>query len=75
MDKEDMQPWITLEERRRRVGLAGGLGHNLKECNQQLAESIIDIMECSLITGKVQTDWKTADVILISEEVMRIHQI
>ena len=37
----------------------------LKECRQEMAESIHDIIECSIKTWKVPKEWKRADIMPI----------
>ena len=41
------------------------LGYILKECRQEMAEPIHDIIECSIKTEKVLKEWKRADIIPI----------
>ena len=40
-------------------------GYILKECRQEMAEPIHDIIECSIKTGKVPREWKIADIMPI----------
>ena len=40
-------------------------GYILKECRQEMAESIHDIFECSIKTGKVPKKWRRADIMPI----------
>ena len=45
------------------------LGYILKKCSQEMAETIIDIIECSLKTGKVPKEWKRTDIMPIYKNV------
>ena len=47
------------------IGPDGVSGYILKECRQEKAEPIHDIIECFLRTGKVPKEWKRADIMPI----------
>ena len=51
----------TLDEIKE-IGPDGASGYILKECRQEMAEPIHDIIECSIKTGKVPKEWKRADI-------------
>ena len=54
----------------RKVIVPNGVsGYILKECRQEMAELIDDIIECSIKTGKVPKEWKRADVMPIYKNV------
>ena len=47
------------------IGPGGVSGYILKQCRQEMAEPIHDIIECSLKTRKVPKEWKRVAIMLI----------
>ena len=56
----------TLDERKV-IEPNGVLEYILKECRQELAEPIHDIIECSIKTGKFSKAWKRAEIMPIDK--------
>ena len=52
-------------DERKAIGSDGVSGYILKECRQEMAESIYDIIGCSIKTGKVTKEWKRSDIMPI----------
>ena len=52
-------------DERKAMGPDGVLGYILKECRQEMAEPIHDIIECSINTEKVLKEWRRADIMPI----------
>ena len=52
-------------DKRKAIEPDGVSGYILKECRQEMAEPIHNIIECSLKTGKVPKECKRADIMPI----------
>ena len=55
-------------DEKKAIGPNRVLGYILKECRQERAEPIHDIIECSLKTGKVPKEWKRTDLFTYLEK-------
>ena len=49
-------------DEKKAIGSDGVSGNILKECRQDMAEPIHDIIECSIRTRKVSKEWRRADI-------------
>ena len=65
ISKEEIKEMMMELDERKAIGPDEVSGYILKECRQEIAELIHDIIECSIKTGKIPQDWKRADIMLI----------
>ena len=65
ISKEETEEMMKELEERKRIGPDGVSGYILKECRQEMAKPIHDIIECSIKTGKVPKECRRADIIPI----------
>lgn len=59
---------------RKSAGLDGISNWMRKECNQQTAGKLSNLINASLLQGKVPMDWRQTSSQYIKEEVKKIHQ-
>ena len=65
ISRKEIEEMMKELDERKAIEPDGVLGYILKECRQEIAEPIHNIIECSLKTGKVPKEWKTADIMPI----------
>ena len=62
INREEIKEIMKELDERKTIGPDGISGYILKECKQEMAESIHDIIECSFKTREVPKEWKKADI-------------
>ena len=65
ISREEIEEMMKELDERKAIGPDGVSGYILKECRQEMAEPIHDIIECSIETGKVLKEWRRADIMPI----------
>ena len=58
INREEIKEMMKELDDKKAIGSDGVSGYILKECRQEMAEPIHDIIECSSRTGKVPKEWK-----------------
>ena len=53
ISREEIEEMIKEMDEQKAIGPDGVSGYILKECRQEMAEPIHDIIECSIKTGKI----------------------
>ena len=69
INKEKIKEMMKESDERKSIGPDWVSGYILKECRQEMAEPIHDIIECSIKAEKVPKEWKRADIMLIYKNV------
>ena len=65
INREEIEKMMKELDEKKAIEPDGLSRYILKECRQEMAELIHDVIECSLRTGKVAKEWKKADIMPI----------